>query len=106
MTREAVVVLCTAPAEQAESLARTVVDESLCACVNIVPQVRSVFRWQGAVDVVDEHLLVAKTTAAAADSLRDRLAQLHPYEVPEVLVLPVSAGLPAYLRWVADSVRD
>lgn len=99
-----VVVLCTAPAADAERLARAVVGERLCACVNIVPAVRSVFRWQGDVDVADEQLLVAKTTAAAAPALRQRLAALHPYDVPEVLELAVADGLPAYLSWVVDAV--
>jgi periplasmic divalent cation tolerance protein len=107
---DVVVVLCTAPASvtdgqlAADRLARQVVDEGLAACVNVVPGVRSVFRWQGAVDTADELLLVVKTTAAAAPRLSARLVELHPYDVPEVLVLPVAAGLPAYLAWVVDSV--
>lgn len=107
----AVVVLCTAPAASdragrlgAHELARAVVDAQLCACVNVLPGVRSYFRWQGRVDVADELLLVAKTTAAAAPALRARLAALHPYDVPEVLELDVAAGLPAYLQWLAGSV--
>ena len=105
-----VVVLCTAPAEGAsggfsvDRLARTVVEEGLCACVNVVPGVRSFFRWEGRVDVADEQLLVAKTTAAAAPALRARLAELHPYRVPEVLELAVSGGLPSYLEWLTASV--
>lgn len=98
-------VLCTAPASHAEQLARTVVEERLCACVNVLPGVRSFFRWQGKVDTADEQMLVAKTTAEAAELLQDRLAVLHPYDVPEVIVLSVSAGLPAYLSWVVDSVQ-
>jgi periplasmic divalent cation tolerance protein len=100
-----VVVLCTVPATHAEQLARTVVDERLCACVNVLPGVRSFFRWQGKVDVQDEQLLIAKTTADACELLQDRLAALHPYEVPEVIALPVAAGLPAYLAWVVASVQ-
>jgi periplasmic divalent cation tolerance protein len=87
----------------ADRLARQVVDEGLAACVNIVPGVRSVFRWQGAVDVADEQLLVVKTTAAVAARLSARLVELHPYDVPEVLVLPVLGGLPSYLAWVVES---
>jgi periplasmic divalent cation tolerance protein len=110
---DAVVVLCTAPARSeapgklaADELARALVSEGLCACVNVVPGVRSWFRWQGHVDVADELLLVAKTTAAAAPRLRARIAELHPYEVPEVLELAVAGGAPAYLRWLVDAVRD
>lgn len=108
MARDAdcVVALCTAPADHSERLARAVVDERLCACVNVVPQVRSFFRWEGRTDVADEQLLVAKTTRAGFAALRDRLAELHPYDVPEVIALDVAAGLPAYLSWVVTSVRD
>lgn len=107
-----VVVLCTAPAAGergkpgAEALARQLVDERLCACVNVLPGVRSLFRWQGRVDVADECLLVVKTTAAEAPRLRSRIAALHPYEVPEVLELAVTDGLPSYLRWLVDAVGD
>lgn len=107
----AVVVLCTAPATAAapgklgaHALAEALVACGLCACVNVVPAVRSYFRWQGKVDVADELLLIAKTTTAAAPELRARLAALHPYEVPEVLELPVAGGLPAYLQWLVASV--
>ena len=102
--QDVVVALCTAPAEHAEPLARQLVEERVCACVNVVPGLRSFFRWQGAVDVADEALLVVKTTAAAAGRLTARITELHPYDVPEVLVLPVTRGLGAYLAWVADAV--
>ncbi|MFN9275757.1 MAG: divalent-cation tolerance protein CutA [Planctomycetota bacterium] len=111
MTADAVVVLCPAPAAPgragrlgAHELARAVVAERLCACVNVLPAVRSYFHWQGRIDAVDELLLVAKTTRAAAPALRARLVALHPYETPEVLELAVADGLPAYLRWLADAV--
>jgi len=105
-----VVVLCTAPANgsdgrlSAEDLAARLVDEGLCACVNVLPGVRSFFRWEGKVDRADEVLLIAKTTAAAAPRLRQRITELHPYRVPEVLELPVVGGLPAYLQWLGESV--
>lgn len=101
---DAVVVFCTAPPAAAEGLARALVEARLCACVNVLPGVRSVFRWQGAVDTADEALLVAKTTRAVVPALTERIRQLHPYEVPEVLALPVAAGLPAYLAWLGESV--
>jgi periplasmic divalent cation tolerance protein len=106
----AVVVLCTAPAAgergklAADALARQLVEERLCACVNVLPGVRSVFRWQGKVDVAEECLLVLKTTRAAAARLRERIVALHPYEVPEVLEFDVDGGLPAYLQWLTSSV--
>jgi periplasmic divalent cation tolerance protein len=98
-------VLCTAPAGVAEVLARQLVEERACACVNVLPGVRSVFRWQGKVDTADECLLLAKTTRAASANLRERIAALHPYDVPEVLEVAVDGGLPAYLRWLADAVQ-
>lgn len=107
----AVVVLCTAPANgsngrlSAEELAERLVDEGLCACVNVVPGVRSFFRWEGRVDRADELLLVVKTTVAAAPRLRTRITELHPYQVPEILELAVQGGLPAYLQWLAASVN-
>ncbi len=99
-----VVVLCTTPEEQADAIARQLVGEGLCACVNVVPGVRSHYRWQGRVEAAVEALLVAKTTRAVAVRLRERIVALHPYEVPEVLELAVDAGLPAYLAWLVDSV--
>lgn len=103
---ELVVVLCTAPAEQSEVLARTLVEERLCACANVLPAVRSFYRWEGKVDVADEHLLVIKTTADGFHRLRDRLVEMHVYEVPQVVALPVSAVLPAYQSWVLGSVQS
>lgn len=101
---DVVVVLCTAPPADADALARTLVDERLCACVNVVPGLRSVFRWQGAVDAADEALLIVKTTRRCVPPLEARLTELHPYDVPEVLVFDVAAGLPAYLEWVRGAV--
>lgn len=110
MTASAIVVLCTAPLAGrdekpgAHELASTLVAESLCACVNVVPAVRSYFRWQGVVDTADELLLVIKTTAEAAVRLRERIVQLHPYDLPEVLELPIAGGLPGYLAWLVEAV--
>ena len=102
---DCVVVLCTVPKDDSERIARTVVDERLCACVNVVPGLQSFFRWEGKVDTAEEQLLVVKTTADALELLQERLVALHPYDVPEVIALPIAAGLPAYLRWVVDSVQ-
>ena len=99
------VVLVTVPsAEKALELARTVVEERLAACVNVVPSVRSVYRWEGKVQDDAEALLVIKTTAAGLEPLRARLVALHPYQCPEVLALPVEAGHAPYLEWVGTSV--
>mgnify|MGYP002814551453 FL=1 len=100
------VVLCTAPQDAAASLARGLVEARLCACVNVLPGVRSYYRWEGAVEEADEVLLVIKTKMSALAALEDRLVALHPYDVPEFLALDVQAGLPAYLNWVIDSVEE
>lgn len=102
---EARVVLVTAPgAEAAEALVRTLVEEGMAACGNVVPGITSIFRWKGAVEREEEALVVLKTTAAVVPRLLARLPTLHPYEVPEVLVLPVLAGHGPYLSWIAESV--
>lgn len=95
------VALSTAPdAETGARIARALVEERLAACVNLVPGVRSIYRWQGRVEDAGEVLLLIKTRAERVDALASRLRALHPYEVPELLALPVSAGLGPYLDWV------
>ncbi len=99
-------VLVTAPsAEVAASMARTLVEERLAACGNVLAEVRSIYRWEGRLHDDAEALLVLKTTRARLEALRDRILALHPYEVPEVLALPVEAGSAAYLRWLAEETR-
>jgi periplasmic divalent cation tolerance protein len=77
----------------------------LAACVNILPPMRSIYRWKGAVEDASERQLVIKTTAARVPELQLRLKTLHPYEVPEFLVLPITEGSPDYLSWLTDSTR-
>lgn len=101
----AVIVLTTLAADvDAGALARTLVAERLAACVNILPVMTSVYRWQGRVEEERERQLVIKTAADLVSALAARLGELHPYEVPEFLVLRVSEGSDAYLRWLRDSV--
>jgi periplasmic divalent cation tolerance protein len=95
------VVLVTAPdAEAAARLARTLVEERLVACANLVPGVRSIYRWQGAVQEEGEVLLVLKTRAESCAALAARVRDLHPYQLPELLELPATGGSEAYLSWV------
>ena len=102
---QARVVLSTCPdPSTAEAVARALVDERLAACVNLVPGVRSIYRWQDAVEQADEILMVIKTTAANVDALTARVAQLHPYEVPEVIALEAEGVSDAYLAWLQSSV--
>jgi len=101
----ALVVLSTFPdAEQAAEVARVLVDEQLAACVNLVPAIRSIYRWQGAVHDDAEALAIIKTTPARYPALAARLAALHPYEVPEILALPLADGHPPYLAWLAGQL--
>lgn len=100
------VALVTAPDDEtARQLARTLVSERLVACVNCVPGVTSVYRWEGAVQEDAEVLLVLKTRADRVDALAGRVDELHPYDNPEVIWLPVLGGAPAYLAWVQAEAR-
>jgi len=101
---EAVVVLCTVPESGAAALADRILEARLAACVNLVGPVRSRYWWEGRIESSDETLLLIKTTAAAVGALRDAISEWHEYDVPEVLALPVAAGLPAYLSWIAAHV--
>lgn len=97
------VVLMTAPdADTAARISRALVDERLIACANLLPGVTSIYRWEGMVEEAGEVLVVMKTRAALLPRLFERAAELHPYEVPELLALPVLDGLPAYCRWVVQ----
>lgn len=102
----ALVCLCACPdADTARTLGRALVDARLAACVQLVPGVESIYRWQGAVETAAEVLLVIKCPRDRFAELQARLVDLHPYDVPELVALPAVAGLPAYLHWVTDSTR-
>ena len=99
-----VVVLVTAgSAEEATRIARALVAERLAACVNVLGPMRSIYRWQGAVEEADEHLLLVKARGADVGAVETRVRALHSYELPEVLALPVGSGSAAYLAWLAES---
>lgn len=101
------IALVTAPAQDvAERIVRALVEERLAACGNIVPGITSIYRWEGAIQQETEVLIVLKTTRACVARLIARVKDLHPYDVPEVLALPVTAGLEAYAAWVAANVYD
>lgn len=98
---EALIVFCAVPPTEADRLARWLVEERLAACVQALPGIRSTYRWEGEVQQASETLLLIKTTAGRYAALERDLAARHPYEVPELLAVDASAGLPAYLRWLA-----
>jgi len=89
----------------AERVAASLVDERLAACVNIVPGVVSIYRWKGQVEKEPELLLVIKTVAERVDALKARLLELHPYELPEVVVIPIAGGHAPYLAWIEEQVH-
>jgi periplasmic divalent cation tolerance protein len=90
--------------ETAREIARTLVQEQLAACVNILPNVQSVYRWQGELETASEYLLTVKTRQEAFSALRERVCKLHPYELPEIIAVPIVAGLEPYLNWITESV--
>jgi len=100
----AVVVHCSCPdTDTAARIARALVDERLAACVQALPGMTSTYRWHGEVRVDTEVLLLVKTVPARLDALKARIAALHPYEVPELLVLEATGGAPAYLAWLEQA---
>lgn len=99
---ETLLVLTNCPDEEtANSIALAVVEAKVAACVNILPCVQSIYRWQGVVESATEIPLFIKSTATNYPALEKLIAGLHPYETPEIIALPITQGLPAYLNWVA-----
>lgn len=100
-------VISTFPdAEIARHITRVLVEERLAACGNIVPGVESIYRWKEVVETASEVIVLYKTTDDICPALQARLQTLHPYEVPEIVALPVAGGLASYLEWVAANVRQ
>jgi periplasmic divalent cation tolerance protein len=101
-----ILILCTCSAgEEAERLARLLLDDRLAACVSVIPQIRSFYHWQGAVESAGECLLLIKSSRELFDAVRTRLEAAHSYEVPELLALPVVEGSPNYMNWLAANLR-
>jgi periplasmic divalent cation tolerance protein len=103
---EHVLILTTLPADaDAVAFGRSLVEERLAACVNLLPPMESVYRWEGRVERETERQLIIKTTRDRTETLWERVREMHPYEVPEFVVLSIVDGNDAYLRWIADSTR-
>ena len=97
------VVLCTCPdREAATRIASALVEGRLAACVSITQPVTSVYRWQGLVESADEHLLLIKTAAAKYTEAEQAIVRLHPYQLPEIVALPIEGGLAGYLGWIDE----
>ncbi|MEY4467721.1 MAG: divalent-cation tolerance protein CutA [Pseudomonadota bacterium] len=105
---QALLVLTNVPDLQcAQLVARTLVESRLAACVNLLPAVQSIYRWQGQIEEATEILLIIKTTSQQVDSLQKAIVRLHPYEVPEIIAMPIVTGYAPYLQWIAtETAKD
>ncbi len=104
MTDKKIVLTTAGSQQEAQRIARTLVDRRLAACVNIIPQIQSIYRWQGKVEDAQEWLLLIKTTNQAFERIRDAIRELHSYELPECISVSVEDGSAAYLNWISESV--
>ncbi len=102
---EIVVLVTVGSKTEATSIAKALVEQGLVACVNVLPGVQSIFRWEGKVTEESEFLLVAKTVSRAFERVATTVKSLHSYSVPEVIALPIQHGLPEYLSWVRDATK-
>ena len=106
MTDKRIVLTTAGSEEEAHKIARHLVDNRLAACVNIIPQVESIYRWQGKVDSSREWLLLVKTTEERFPAVREAIRKLHSYELPECVAINIEDGSSDYLHWLADSVQE
>lgn len=106
MPENQIVILCTVPDRgSGEKIAQALVEERLAACVNLVPGVVSTYRWEGAVKQEDELLLLIKTNGARFEAVQERVMALHPYDVPEIIAIPITMGSADYLKWLSDNLK-
>jgi periplasmic divalent cation tolerance protein len=104
MTDKKLVLTTASSSDEARNIARALVERRLAACVNILPQIESVYRWKGEVEEAQEWLLIIKTTAAGFERVRDVIRELHSYELPECVCVSIEDGGPEYLEWIGESV--
>lgn len=105
MTDKRIVLTTAGSAEEARKIALHLIENRLAACVNLIPRVESIYRWQGKVESAAEWLLLVKTTAKRVPAVRDAIGELHSYELPECIVLPIEDGSAPYLQWLGDAVE-
>jgi|SRR5437588_5905723 len=105
MTDKIIVLTTAGSQDEARKIARSLVGERLAACVNIVPQIESIYRWEGKIENAQEWLLAIKTTASSFNRVRAAISELHSYELPECISLSIADGSPAYLDWILRSVE-
>ncbi|HEY6338167.1 MAG TPA: divalent-cation tolerance protein CutA [Candidatus Sulfotelmatobacter sp.] len=106
MTDKRIVLTAASSEEEARKIARHLVEQKLAACVNIIPHIESIYRWQEKVESAHEWLLLIKTTAEGFAAVRDAIRELHSYELPECIAIGIEDGSPEYLEWLADSVQS
>jgi periplasmic divalent cation tolerance protein len=104
MTDKRIVLSTAGSAEQARRIARYLVERQLAACVNIIPQIESLYRWQGKIESSQECLLLIKTSADQFPAVRDTLREVHPYELPECIAISIEDGSSEYLDWLGESL--
>ena len=105
--KDYIVVFITAGSgEEAERIGKALVDERLTACANIVPRIKSIFHWEGKVCNEEEALLILKSKEALFQSIKDRVMELHSYDVPEIIAISIHSGSEDYLNWIHESLRD
>ena len=104
MTDKRIVLTTAGSIEEAQRIAAALVEQRLAACVNILPGVESIFRWQGKIDRASEWLMIIKTKAEAFERVRDAIQKLHSYDVPEIISLEIDDGSAAYLQWIDETV--
>jgi periplasmic divalent cation tolerance protein len=98
------VAIITVPRDEAKSLAKGIIEERLGACVNILPKIESLYWWENKVQTEEESILMVKSIEAKVGLLVDYVKENHPYEIPEIIVLPLTEGLPEYINWVMDAM--
>jgi periplasmic divalent cation tolerance protein len=98
---QTIITLCTCPdKETAEKIARLLVADKLAACVNILPSITSIYSWQDQIEIADEHLLMIKSSQTNYQAIEIAIRNLHPYELPEIIAVPIERGLPEYINWI------
>lgn len=101
-----IIVLCTTNnQDSAKSIAKSLVEEKLCACVNIIPNICSIYRWEDKIETDEEYLMLIKTGKHLIDKIKNRIIELHSYDVPEVVVLDISDGSKDYLDWIGNNIK-
>ena len=103
---EVLLVLVSCPAEKDEEIALALIESRLAACVNIIPRMKSIYHWQGKVQQDHESMLLIKCSTDNYPALQERILEIHPYELPEIIAVSISGGLPAYLAWISQPIEN